>query len=46
VHLIDAPVLAHGRLELRHYVREQAIAQTVHRYGNLGLYVKNYDVNS
>ncbi len=35
VHVMDAPVLAHGRLELRHYLREQSISQTVHRYGNL-----------
>jgi RHH-type proline utilization regulon transcriptional repressor/proline dehydrogenase/delta 1-pyrroline-5-carboxylate dehydrogenase len=35
VHVVDAPVLANGRLELRHYLREQAISQTVHRYGNL-----------
>ena len=33
--VIDAPVLANGRLELRHYLREQAVAQTMHRYGNL-----------
>ncbi len=31
----DAPPLINGRLELRYYVREQAISQTVHRYGNL-----------
>jgi len=28
------PVLANGRLELLNYLREQAISQTVHRYGN------------
>lgn len=33
--LIDAPVLANGRLELRWYLREQAVSQTMHRYGNL-----------
>ncbi|MFN8489494.1 MAG: bifunctional proline dehydrogenase/L-glutamate gamma-semialdehyde dehydrogenase [Caldilineaceae bacterium] len=33
--VIDAPVLANGRLELRHYLREQAIAELTHRYGNL-----------
>ncbi|RIK34987.1 MAG: proline dehydrogenase [Chloroflexi bacterium] len=33
--VIDAPVLANGRLELRWYLREQAISHTVHRYGNL-----------
>ena len=35
VAVIDAPVVANGRLELRWYLREQAIAQTMHRYGNL-----------
>lgn len=35
VHLIETPVLVNGRLELRHYLREQAISHTVHRYGNL-----------
>ena len=33
--VLDAPVLANGRLELRWYLREQAISQTMHRYGNL-----------
>ena len=31
---IDWPVLANGRLELRHYLREQSLAETSHRYGN------------
>ncbi len=31
----DAPVLPIGRLELRHYLREQAISETLHRYGNV-----------
>lgn len=35
VAVIDAPVVANGRLELRWYLREQAISQTMHRYGNL-----------
>lgn len=35
VSVVDAPVLANGRLELRFYVREQAISQTTHRYGNV-----------
>ncbi|MBX3012013.1 MAG: proline dehydrogenase family protein [Caldilineaceae bacterium] len=35
VAMIDAPVLANGRLELRWYLREQALSQTMHRYGNL-----------
>jgi RHH-type proline utilization regulon transcriptional repressor/proline dehydrogenase/delta 1-pyrroline-5-carboxylate dehydrogenase len=33
--VVDAPALAHGRLELRWYLREQAISHVVHRYGNL-----------
>ena len=28
-------VLANGRLELRHYLREQSVSETVHRYGNV-----------
>lgn len=35
VPVIDAPVVANGRLELRHYLHEQAISQTIHRYGNI-----------
>lgn len=35
VPLVDAPVVHNGRLELRHYLREQAIAHTIHRYGHL-----------
>jgi RHH-type proline utilization regulon transcriptional repressor/proline dehydrogenase/delta 1-pyrroline-5-carboxylate dehydrogenase len=35
VTVIDAPVLATGRLELRHYLREQAVSRVVHRYGNV-----------
>ena len=31
----DAPVLANGRLELLHYLREQAISETRHRHGVL-----------
>ena len=33
--VLDAPPLANGRLELRYYLREQAVSQTMHRYGNL-----------
>jgi RHH-type proline utilization regulon transcriptional repressor/proline dehydrogenase/delta 1-pyrroline-5-carboxylate dehydrogenase len=33
--VIDAPVLATGRLELRWYVREQAVSRIVHRYGSV-----------
>jgi RHH-type proline utilization regulon transcriptional repressor/proline dehydrogenase/delta 1-pyrroline-5-carboxylate dehydrogenase len=35
VAVLDAPVLATGRLELRHYLREQTISRVVHRYGNV-----------
>jgi RHH-type proline utilization regulon transcriptional repressor/proline dehydrogenase/delta 1-pyrroline-5-carboxylate dehydrogenase len=33
----DAPVQAHGRVELLWYLREQSVAHVFHRYGNLGL---------
>ncbi|MFR4224252.1 MAG: hypothetical protein ACLT38_12010 [Akkermansia sp.] len=35
VEVLDRPVLANGRLELLGYFREQAVSETVHRYGNL-----------
>jgi len=35
ISIIDAPAVANGRLELRWYLREQAISHTRHRYGNL-----------
>jgi RHH-type proline utilization regulon transcriptional repressor/proline dehydrogenase/delta 1-pyrroline-5-carboxylate dehydrogenase len=35
VAVIDAPVLANGRLELRWYLREQAVSRVTHRYGNV-----------
>ena len=35
VAVIDEPVLSNGRLELRYYLREQAISYTYHRYGNI-----------
>ncbi len=35
IHLVDAPVTASGRLELLHYLREQAVSRTLHRFGNL-----------
>ncbi len=34
-HIADAPVLAIGRLELLHYVREQSISVDYHRYGQI-----------
>ncbi|QVL57867.1 MAG: bifunctional proline dehydrogenase/L-glutamate gamma-semialdehyde dehydrogenase [Simkaniaceae bacterium] len=32
-----APVLANGRVELLHYLREMSLSISYHRYGNLGL---------
>lgn len=32
-----SPVLANGRIELLHYLREVSISMDYHRYGNLGL---------
>ncbi|MBW2279530.1 MAG: proline dehydrogenase family protein [Deltaproteobacteria bacterium] len=36
VYLATAPVLAEGRIELLHYLREQSLSVDYHRYGNLG----------
>jgi RHH-type proline utilization regulon transcriptional repressor/proline dehydrogenase/delta 1-pyrroline-5-carboxylate dehydrogenase len=36
-YVMDHPVLANGRLELLHYVREVSLSIDYHRYGNLGL---------
>jgi hypothetical protein len=35
VTVIEAPVLANGRLELRCYLREQTVSRILHRYGNV-----------
>ncbi|MDP7352870.1 MAG: hypothetical protein QF739_08795 [Acidimicrobiales bacterium] len=35
VDLVDEAVTASGRLELRWYLREQAVSRTLHRFGNL-----------
>jgi RHH-type proline utilization regulon transcriptional repressor/proline dehydrogenase/delta 1-pyrroline-5-carboxylate dehydrogenase len=35
VTVIDAPVLANGRLELRWYLREQTVSRVLHRYGGV-----------
>lgn len=35
IHLTTAPVVANGRYELLHYLREQAVCQTLHRHGKL-----------
>jgi hypothetical protein len=32
---VDVPVLANGCLARRYYLRKQARARTVHRYGNI-----------
>jgi RHH-type proline utilization regulon transcriptional repressor/proline dehydrogenase/delta 1-pyrroline-5-carboxylate dehydrogenase len=34
VTVVDAPVLANGRLELRWYLREQTVSRVLHRYGS------------
>jgi RHH-type proline utilization regulon transcriptional repressor/proline dehydrogenase/delta 1-pyrroline-5-carboxylate dehydrogenase len=36
-YLDQAPVLANGRFELLHYLREISLSHDYHRYGNLGL---------
>ena len=35
VHLAADPVTNSGRIELLHYLREQAVSRTLHRFGNL-----------
>ncbi len=35
VTVVDAPVLANGRLELRWYLREQTVSRVLHRYGSV-----------
>ena len=35
IHIADDPVTAEGRVELLHYLREQAISRTTHRHGNV-----------
>ena len=35
VHIADDPVTAEGRIELLHYLREQTVTRTTHRYGNV-----------
>ena len=35
IHIADDPVTAEGRIEPLHYLREQAISRTTHRYGNV-----------
>lgn len=33
--VLTMPILANGRLELLRYFREQAVSETIHRYGNI-----------
>jgi RHH-type proline utilization regulon transcriptional repressor/proline dehydrogenase/delta 1-pyrroline-5-carboxylate dehydrogenase len=33
--VIDVPVVANGRLELRWYLREQTVSRVRHRYGSV-----------
>jgi RHH-type proline utilization regulon transcriptional repressor/proline dehydrogenase/delta 1-pyrroline-5-carboxylate dehydrogenase len=33
--VLDTPVVATGRLELRGYLREQVVSRVVHRYGSV-----------
>ena len=35
IHVVADPVTVEGRIELLHYLREQTISETTHRYGNL-----------
>jgi RHH-type proline utilization regulon transcriptional repressor/proline dehydrogenase/delta 1-pyrroline-5-carboxylate dehydrogenase len=35
-YIARGPVLMHGAVELIHYVKEQSICDSYHRYGNLG----------
>ncbi len=35
IHIADDAVTAEGRIELQHYLREQAISTTLHRHGNV-----------
>jgi len=35
VDVVDEPVTASGRLELRLHLREQSVSRTLHRFGNL-----------
>ena len=35
VHLATEPVTSSGRIELLHYLREQSVSRTLHRFGNL-----------
>jgi RHH-type proline utilization regulon transcriptional repressor/proline dehydrogenase/delta 1-pyrroline-5-carboxylate dehydrogenase len=35
IQLIDSSVISNGRIELLHYLREQSVTETTHRYGNI-----------
>jgi RHH-type proline utilization regulon transcriptional repressor/proline dehydrogenase/delta 1-pyrroline-5-carboxylate dehydrogenase len=38
IFIASSPFVAHGRIELMHYLIEQSITNNYHRYGNLGLH--------
>ncbi|CAN8073426.1 unnamed protein product [Agarophyton chilense] len=35
IHVADQQVVGEGRVELLHYLREQAVSRTMHRFGNM-----------
>ena len=35
IHIAGSPVTANGRVELLHYLKEQTVSRTLHRFGNL-----------
>lgn len=35
LNVISAPLTANGRVELRHWLREQSVSRTLHRYGQM-----------
>jgi len=37
LYIASEPFVSHGRIELMHYFTEQAISDSYHRYGNLGM---------
>ncbi len=45
VYVYTGPVLANGRIELLHYLKEQSISFDYHRYGNLGMREETLDAD-
>jgi RHH-type proline utilization regulon transcriptional repressor/proline dehydrogenase/delta 1-pyrroline-5-carboxylate dehydrogenase len=39
LNVIEAPLTANGRMELRYWLREQGISRTLHRYGQIPSWV-------